>query len=596
MRIALGCMRLSTERDRDDDRAQATLRAALEAGISVLDTAHAYGLDQSDVGHNERLVARALRSAAARDDATRVITKCGMRRDGGAWVPDGRASRIAEDVLASLAALDGFAIDTLLLHAPDPRTSLATTARALARELEKGHARRVGVSNVSRKQLEELARHVPIAAVEVAIGAYDDLALRSGVAGYCLERGIEVLAHAPLGGPPRAARLMRDQLLGGVAKAHVGATAVEVFLAYLLAVSEAFVPVVGARRPETIASLVAAEGMVLSEGELGAIDGRFPVLAARRRAGDDAKTRSGTGTGTGTVQSARPSEVVLFMGLPGAGKSRAAEALVGRGYERLNRDSLGGTLRGIVRRLDERLRDGATRVVLDNTYVTRATRNDVIRIAHGHGAEVRCVFFDTPPQEAQINVVRRMIARFGGVLEPAEVAARSREDPAALAPRAVYRMTRDLEPPAADEGFAAIEVVPFVREHGAQAGRPGAAISLDTSEEAMVAVVAGTPPDAACLLFAWRPAMDETARDRANAIAAALARSTGRIVDIAFCTHPAGPPVCWCRPPLPGLWLAFAHRHGVDARLSVLCSESSADRSFGRALGLRIEESRRSSR
>jgi hypothetical protein len=81
-----------------------------------------------------------------------------------------------------------------------------------------------------------------------------------------------------------------------------------------------------------------------------------------------------------------------------------------------------------VRRLDERLldgatRDGATRVVLDNTYVTRATRNDVIRIAHGHGAEVRCIFFDTPQHEAQINVVRRMIARFGRVLDPADLVA-----------------------------------------------------------------------------------------------------------------------------------------------------------------------------
>jgi aryl-alcohol dehydrogenase-like predicted oxidoreductase/predicted kinase len=584
MRIALGCMRLSTERDRDDDRAQATLRAAIEAGIAVFDTAHAYGIDQSDVGHNERLVGRALRSE--RDANLRVITKCGMRRDAGAWIPDGRASRISEDVLGSMAALDGIAIDTLLLHAPDPRTSLTTTGRALAKQLEKGHAKRIGVSNVSRKQLEELARHVPIAAVEVALGAYDDLALRSGVVSYCQERGIELLAHAPLGGPQRAARLARDGVLGRVAKGHASATAIEVFLAYLLAVSKAFVPVVGARRPETIASLVAASQTMLSDDDLATIDARFPVLAAWRAR---SAARSATATATATRDEGRASkEVVVFIGVPGAGKSRAAEGLVARGYERLNRDSLGGTLRGIVRRLDERLRDGATHVVLDNTYVTRATRNDVIRIAHGHGAEVRCVFFDTPPHEAQINVVRRMIARFGSVLGPAELAQRSREDPSALAPSAIYRMTRELEPPAADEGFAAIDVVPFVREHAPQPGRPGAAISLDAPEDAIAAAVAGTPPDAACLLFAWRPALDDATRDRAQASADALARATGRIVDIAFCTHPAGPPICWCRPPLPGLWLAFAHRHGVDARASTLCSSSNADHTFARALGLRL--------
>ncbi len=92
--------------------------------------------------------------------------------------------------------------------------------------------------------------------------------------------------------------------------------------------------------------------------------------------------------------------------------------------------------------------------------MTRATRNDVIRIAHGHGAEVRCIFFDTPPHEAEFNVVPRMIARFGGVLDPAELAARSREDPAALAP---------------------------------QLGRPGIAISLDATEEAIAAALTPRP-------------------------------------------------------------------------------------------------------
>ncbi len=95
MRLALGCMRLSTDRDRDDERAQATLRAALDAGFSVLDTAHAYGLDTSDLGHNERLVARALRSAVARGDdgEVRVVTaerpaqSCGASTSGCATAP-----------------------------------------------------------------------------------------------------------------------------------------------------------------------------------------------------------------------------------------------------------------------------------------------------------------------------------------------------------------------------------------------------------------------------------------------------------------------------------------------------------------------------
>jgi aryl-alcohol dehydrogenase-like predicted oxidoreductase len=584
MRIALGCMRLSTEPGRDDARALLTMRAAKDGGIVTFDTAHAYGLDQADAGHNERLIATVR--------PPRVVTKCGMRRDGGAWVPDGRARRIEEDVEASVVALGDVPIHTLLLHAPDPRTSLATTGRALARALERGQATCAGASNVSRKQLEELLEHVPLASVEVALGAYDDLAIRSGVVSLCLERGIEVLAHAPLGGPARVQRLARDRVLAQVA-ARVSSrqpevTSIEVFLAYLLAVNDRLVPVVGARRPETIRSLLAAARLTLEEDDLVTIDGRFPVLGALRR------------PARATSTSGRPRDVVLMMGLPGAGKSRAAESLVARGYERLNRDTLGGTLRGIVRRLDDLLRAGAGRVVLDNTYVTRATRSDVLRVAQAHGASVRCVFFDTPPHEARINVVLRMMQRFGSVLEPAELAARSREDAAALPPSAVYRMTRDLEPPAPDEGFASIETVPFVREHPSARGRPGIAVSLDAgvslqsdasrgaAREAIARALAGSPDGAPCLVFGWRPGLDDDSRARVEAMAKELAGSASRIVDVAFCTHAAGPPVCWCRPPLPGLWLDFARRHGVDARESTLVGRTPADRAVAIALGLRL--------
>src|SRR5579859_394757 len=209
-------MRLSTEVRADEETATATLAAAFDAGIALFDTAHAYGTREHDLGHNERLIARAWHARSAPPHA-RVVTKCGMRRDGGAWIPDGRAKHIANDAAASLEALDGVPIDVLLLHAPDPRVALATTARALARLAEQGIVRAVGVSNVSRKELEVIASHAPVAAVEVALGAYDQLAIRSGVVAYCLERGIEILAHAPLGGPERAVKLENDRVLVDVA-------------------------------------------------------------------------------------------------------------------------------------------------------------------------------------------------------------------------------------------------------------------------------------------------------------------------------------------------------------------------------------------
>ena len=132
LRIGLGCMRLSTDEDRDEELALETIAAAAEAGVTVFDTARAYGHGASELGHNERLLARALRRCGAERRA-RIVTKGGMTRTGGGWIPDGRAKAILADCEASLAALDGLAIDLYLIHAPDPRTPWRTSVRALAR-------------------------------------------------------------------------------------------------------------------------------------------------------------------------------------------------------------------------------------------------------------------------------------------------------------------------------------------------------------------------------------------------------------------------------------------------------------------------------
>src|SRR5205823_567744 len=155
LRIGLGCMRLSTDEDRDEPLALETIAAAADAGVTVFDTAHAYGHGELELGHNERLLARALRRCGA-DENARIVTKGGMTRAGGAWVPDGRAKAILRDCEGSLAALDGLAIDLYLIHAPDSRTPWRTS----------------------------------------------------------------VIAHSPLGGTRRAGRLGREQALAEVAGAH----------------------------------------------------------------------------------------------------------------------------------------------------------------------------------------------------------------------------------------------------------------------------------------------------------------------------------------------------------------------------------------
>jgi aryl-alcohol dehydrogenase-like predicted oxidoreductase len=561
-------MRMSTDENRDEQLALETIAAAREAGITVFDTARSYGHGADDLGHNERLLARALRSCGGEEGA-RIVTKGGMARTGDGWVPDGRAKAIRADCEASVTALDGLAIDLYLVHVPDPRTPWRTSLRALARLADEGLVKRVGLSNVNRDQLDEALELAPVSVVQVALNPYDDRALRGGVVDRCAERGIAVIAHSPLGGPRRAGRLARHEALAEVADVR-GATPAEVALAWLLNVSPAVVAIPGARRPETARSAAHAASLGLDADERRILDQAFgaprPARVKRSRRRDDA-------------------DVVLVMGIPGAGKARVATEYMARGYLRLNRDERGGTLRDLTGTLDEELSLGTRLVVLDNTYLTRAARSHVIETASRHRAPTRCIWLDTPLAQAQVNLVERLLERFGSLPTPDELRDRARREPDVLAPTSQMRAQRELEPPSADEGFAEVEQVAFVRTPPAPRGRIGVFVAAATVRQAgWEHALEEGDRRAPHLVFDWNP---DGSLDGLAAVVARVSAEVSGPVESALCPHAAGPPTCWCRPPLPGLPLAFARAHGVDPSRSILLGTSPAHRTLATSLGAR---------
>jgi predicted kinase len=441
----------------------------------------------------------------------------------------------------------------LLLHAPDPRVPLATSVRALASLVERSLVPRIGVCNVNRAQLVEALDLAPLTAVEVALGAGDDEALRGGVVSLALDRGLHVLAHAPFGGPARAARLDRDAALVEAAR-RLSATPAQVVLAWLLALHPRIVALPGARRPDTARSSAAAAQLVLDAETRALLDSRLGSIAPPAR-----------------VVPRTDAEVVLIAGISGAGKSTLAARFAAEGYTRLNRDDRGGTLAGIAAALEDRLASGAARLVLDNTWLTRASRQPIVRAAARHGARVRCLWLATPLVEAQRNAIERMLEANGRLLGPDELA-RSRNDPARLAPRVLFTHAREQEPPESDEGFDAIEIVTFERRK--KGGGAGLAVALEALAVSGPSILdrEGEVPR---LVFAWLPdgkgALDEATR--------------GLPVETAACPHPAGPPVCWCRPPLPGLLLQFARRHAIDPARLVVIGTSAAHRKLASSTG-----------
>src|SRR5439155_14730579 len=190
-----------------------------------------------------------------------------------------------------------------------------------------------------------------------------------------------------------------------------GATPAEVALAWLLELSPAVVAIPGARRPETARSAARAATLRLAAGDLAALGGPPARRPKRKR---------------------RAGEIVVVMGIPGAGKSRIAEGYAARGFRRLNRDERGGSLRRLADALEEELSAGTRQVVLDNTYLTRAERSYVIEVADRHDLAARCVWLDASLAQAQVNLVERLLDRFGELPTPEELREVGRREPGLL--------------------------------------------------------------------------------------------------------------------------------------------------------------------
>jgi hypothetical protein len=215
--------------------------------------------------------------------------------------------------------------------------------------------------------------------------------------------------------------------------------------------------------------------------------------------------------------------------------------------------------------------------VLDNTYLTRAARSYVVDAASRHGASTRCVWLDTPLAQAQVNTVERLFERFGSLPGPQAL-----RGPETLAPTSQMRALRELEPPSLDEGLTDVEHVVFARASSSDRTRSGVFVAAAVLREGRWKEQGD--PDAPHLVFDWRP--DGGPEELASCVAALVAEVSGP-VESALCPHPAGPPTCWCRPPLPGLPLAFARAYGVDPARSILIGASSAHRTLATTLGAR---------
>jgi aryl-alcohol dehydrogenase-like predicted oxidoreductase len=273
--IGLGGMPMSIEGRPDEERSIRTIHAALDAGVTLIDTADAYHLHAGETGHNERLIAKALASYPGDASDVLVATKGGHLRPGdGSWTLDGSPAHLQAAVEASLKALGVDAIGLYQFHRPDPKVPYEESVGALAELLAAGKIRLAGISNASIEQIDE-ARSILGEGNLASVQNQFSPAFRSseGELEHCAAAGIAFLPWSPLGGIGRAGQLgNRHAAFAEIAAEH-GISPQRVTLAWLLAKAAVVIPIPGASRPESIIDSAQAPELTLTPEEFARLNG-----------------------------------------------------------------------------------------------------------------------------------------------------------------------------------------------------------------------------------------------------------------------------------------------------------------------------------
>lgn len=609
--LAFGLLRLSTEGRPSEADAIEVIRFVLDQGIRVLDTADSYALDDKEIHHGEHLLRKALAAWSGPRDEVRVITKAGLVRPKGRWAPNASPEHLRKMVDGSLKALGVDRIFMLLLHVNDPKTPFEASLGALAELQKAGKIEHLGLCNTSIAEVRQAERHFPVKAIQNELSVMDRSSAADGLVELARRMNIPFLAHRPLGGHSKTANLLKNRAVKPIATRHK-ISPHEAALAALLDVGPPLLPLFGATKKASVESTLRAIKVPFDDKDRAELNTKVSFSATPEALAATAPpvTPAGLRTLTANEGPGDEPEVVVMMGIQGAGKSSEVARYVDRGYARLNRDTLGGTLDDMVPKLGELLKSGQRRVVLDNTYPTRMSRYPLIRMAHAHGVPVRCRYMATPIDEAYTNVVMRILERYGRLLGPDDLKELAKDDPNLPPPAAMARFAASFEAPGVDEGFSVVEEIPFVRRPAPEFTGKGLLLDVDgTLRITKSGEIYPRSADDVVLLPGRREKLqrfvDEgyqlflvsnqsgvaseklTAADAEAAFARTIELLGLPVAEVVYCPHSSFPVGCFCRKPLPGLGVALIQRHRLNRAQMLMVGDMDSDREFARGLGIK---------
>ena len=291
--IGLGCMNVSWAGGTALDpktRAESAIpgiHAALDAGVTLLDTADIYAPTWNTMGHNERFVAEALASwsgSAEQKAKVVVATKAGIaRRPGEVWGRNGSLDYLLRAAEASAARLGVDRIQLWQHHRLDPSLTFETQVENLFLLRESGIVDQIGVSNYNAQELEIAIKIGGTPAQGGVVSVQNELSPRYrndlDVLEICERNGIAFLPWSPLGGSRNKAELGAGSVFEATA-AERGVSHYVVALAWLLRLSPVIIPIPGATRVESVVDSASAVDFELTDSEFAEINSALPESVA----------------------------------------------------------------------------------------------------------------------------------------------------------------------------------------------------------------------------------------------------------------------------------------------------------------------------
>jgi HAD superfamily hydrolase (TIGR01662 family) len=300
------------------------------------------------------------------------------------------------------------------------------------------------------------------------------------------------------------------------------------------------------------------------------------------------------------------SKVTMVLGYPASGKSTFTAKLVKQGAVVLNRDTEGGTIAGLLPKMEKLLLEGSNHVVLDNLFPTAEVRKPFVELAKKHHIRVDCAVMGTSIEDAQFNVVQRAIGLIGKFPTPDAIKAAKHTN--IFPPTVLFKYKKEFQTPTLDEGFSSIDKIKFERKENPEFINKALILDYDgtlrecingNDKYPVIESQIEIKPNRKKILDAYKAkgylllgisnqsgvSKGELTEQKASELFEHTNKLLGLDIEYRFCPHQSAPISCYCRKPMPGIGVEFIMKHKLSRKDCIFVGDMTTDKTFSQRAG-----------